>query len=250
MKKLLGTAIACLAVASLLLGAILFFAPRPSSAHATQPHAARPNVFALEHSHGRRAAGAAGLAQSSFTFSCNQPNGRRIINVTESITNDVDSGQAGNYWAYDTVNRRIQVWNIGPDMFCATVAYYSSTFQAVAGQTSPGAGGTLTGDELGSFAGGYQTTNFTAQLDISNPAVWGASGKVNSGLPINYQCDINGNCPGFVDWSSQYFTNISGFDLASWGWKYKGKDSQDSSSTGIWINASTGNSGDILDVDA
>lgn len=167
----------------------------------------------------------------------------------ERITNDVDSGEAGNYWAFDTVSRHIQVWSVAPNTYCATVTYFSSTFQAVSGQTSPGAGGTLTGDEYGSFAGGYQTTNFTAQLDINNPSIWGTAGLVNAGQPINYQCDITGNCRGYVDWSAQYFTHISGFDLLSWGWKYKGKDSQDHSSTGLWINASTGNSGDILDVD-
>ncbi|HLZ22245.1 MAG TPA: hypothetical protein VKQ30_09000 [Ktedonobacterales bacterium] len=250
MKKLLVTAISCVAIALLAAGAFLFFAPRPSSAHSAQTDTAQLSVFALEHSQGSHAGHQDGSSPSALIFSCGVPDTQKIINVTENITNDVDSGIAGNYWAFDTVSRHIQVWSLGSNTYCATISYFSSTFQAVAGQTSPGATGTLTGDEYGSFAGGYQTTNFTAQLNPSNPSVWGMAGRVNDGQPINYQCDISGNCPAYVDWSAEYFTNISGFDLAAWGWKYKGKDAQDSSSTGLWINASTGTSGDILDVDA
>ena len=208
-----------------------------------------PSLFALEHRHGTSSQTLSPASGSGFSFSCAQPDGNEIIDVTEYITNDVDSGTAGNYWAYDTVTRRIQVWNVGPDSFCATVMYTkASSFQAVAGQTSPGKTGTLTGDEYGSFHGGYVAT-FTGQLDIVAPATWPAHGKINGGQPINYQCDINANCPGYVDWSTQYFANIASFNEYAWGWIYNGRDSADHSSTGTWVNSSTGNSGDILDVD-
>lgn len=244
-----GIAVVVVAAVLIILPAALA-APRATSHHnnATAAHS-RPNIFALEHEHGTRSQSTAQTNGSGFTFSCSQPSGNKIIDVNEKVINDADSGIAGDYWAFDTVTRQIQVWNVGPDSFCATVMYTSaSTFQAVAGQTSPGATGTLTGDEYGSFHGGYVAT-FTAQMDIIAPATWPAHGKINGGLAINYQCDINGNCPGFVDWTSQYFANVANFNEYAWGWIYHGLDHADSSSTGTWVNASTGNSGDILDVD-
>ena len=184
-----------------------------------------------------------------LNFTCAQPNGNRIIDVTEKILNDADSGEAGNYWAFDNVTRQIQVWSVGPDQYCATANYEPASFQAVAGQRSPGNGGTLTGDEYGSFPGGYVSTVFTAMLDVSNPTVWPVTGKVNGGTPINYQCDITGNCPGYVDWTTKYFAGGVSLNLLEWGWVYHGKDHLDHSSTGTWYNVSTGNSGDILDHD-
>ncbi|WIG61286.1 MAG: hypothetical protein OJF49_004034 [Ktedonobacterales bacterium] len=251
MRKILAlSALPVVAVIALLVALVALpalAAPSHATTHRTSGtvHGAQPSMFAKEHPHGTKATVA---SFNNFKFSCSQPNTRRIINVTQKIINDADSGQGGNYWAFDTVTRTIQVWNIGPDTYCATVMYNGS-FQAISGQESPGTGGILTGDEYGSMHGGYVSTTFTAQLNLSNPTVWPANGKVNGGNPTDYQCDVNGNCPGFVDWSSMYFSNISGFDLSSWGWIYHGLDHADSSSTGTWVNASNGNTGDILDRD-
>ncbi|MFI5273854.1 MAG: hypothetical protein ACHQ4H_12545 [Ktedonobacterales bacterium] len=255
MKKflILGTMFTVV-IAGVLIALPALAAPA-HGAHASQRAgvtAARPNVLALEHPHSPRigASVARGIDDDNFNFSCAQPNGNRIIDVTEKITNDADSGIAGDYWGFDTVTRHIQVWNVGPNTYCATVMYGSASFQAVAGQRSPGNTGTLTGDEYGGFHGGYETTVFTAALTISAPATWPAEGKVNGGAPINYACDLNGNCPGAVDWTTKYFTNLDPtFNLAQWGWIYHGRDHVGGHSTGTWVNSMTGNSGDILDVD-
>jgi hypothetical protein len=177
-----------------------------------------------------------------FTFTCGAPSGSRVIDVTERIVNDADSGEAGNYWGYDTILRHIQVWNTGPNAYCATVIY-TGAFRAVAGQRSPGNTGVLTGDERGTFSGGYQSTHFTGNLYVSNSTNWPVRGEVHP-EPVNYKCDIQGTCPGSIDWTTKYFSTTSGFDLAVWGWKYVATDHD-----GVWINASTGNSGDILDHD-
>src|SRR5512135_2711250 len=71
------------------------------------------------------------------------PAGRLVINITETVLNDADSGEAGNYWAMDDVVRHIQVVQVAPNTFCATVKY-DGLFNTVQG-TSPGATG-MVGD--------------------------------------------------------------------------------------------------------
>src|SRR5690349_15399017 len=49
--------------------------------------------------------------------------GEPVINVEQRILNDADSGEAGNYWAYDTIERQIKVWKTSDTTFCAAVDY-------------------------------------------------------------------------------------------------------------------------------
>lgn len=171
--------------------------------------------------------------------------GDPVININEHIIHDVDSGEAGNNWAFDTINRHIQVWNVGLNNYCAVVRDLAS-FQGVAGETSPGQtvlnATSLTGNEHGIFQGGYRTTVFNGTLYVQDQVNWPLKGMVKPD-PVDYQCNIAGTCPGRIDWSGKYFKDITGYDLAWWGWIYQGQDS------GTWVNAITGNSGDILDVD-
>ena len=163
-----------------------------------------------------------------------QPVGKPVVNVVQSVVNDVDSGEGGNYWAFDNFTRRIQVWTSAVSgQYCAEVQYVGQ-FDAQAGQTSPGTGGTLDGDEDGAFEGGYRAT-ITGSLDTT-PG-WSTRGLV--GL-FDYECDINtSDCPGYVNWSEQYFDSISDFDYDWWGWIYHAGDN------GTWVNSIDGNSGDI-----
>ncbi|MBF6591497.1 MAG: hypothetical protein IVW57_13350 [Ktedonobacterales bacterium] len=233
-----GGAVAALIVALALV--LPAFAATPRALKATP----RPNVLKLERQIRPKSVSPANYSRFDFNCGTSATAANRVINVTELIINDADSGTAGNYWAYDHFTRTIQVWNIGPDLYCAAVNYDGS-FVAVGGQTSPGNTGTLTGDEHGRMLGGYQTTNFTGQLNVNDPAHWPTSGLVRP-KPVDYQCDINGNCPGAIDWTTKYFANLDPtFNLASWGWRYTAQDARD----GIWTNASSGNGGDILDVD-
>ena len=160
--------------------------------------------------------------------------GSPIVSVTQKIINTVDSGEGGNYWAFDDLNRHIQLWATNTaDEYCAVVNY-SGKFDAQAGETSPGAGGTLDGDEDGTFQGGYRAT--ITGTPLVSP-VWKTKGSVGT---TDYQCDISGVCPGAVDWVEQYFGPAYGFAFDWWGWIYHaGKH-------GTWVNSSDGNSGDIL----
>jgi hypothetical protein len=163
---------------------------------------------------------------------CNT-SGAPVINVTFKVINDADSGQSGNYWAFDSSNKSIQVWAQTDGTYCAVVKY-AGKFDAVAGQTSPGNLATpLTGKEDGTFEGGYIATIDGTLLAAPS---WKTRGNLGT---FDYQCDITGNCPGAPDWLAAYFTNVVTFDQTWWGWIYHGVRNS-------WVNSSDGNLGDVL----
>ncbi len=258
MKKSVLRIVSALAVFALLAIVLATFAAHPS-AQATGARSKPLSLFALEHQHGVTKAKP---TNGPFSYTCTGGvHGNLIINVTEKVTGDADSGQGGNYWGIDTFTRTIKVWNVGgDDSYCAVVSY-TGRFAAQSGQKSPGTtsttGGTLTGDEGGTMNGAAQFY-ITGPLNISNPAIWPLSGNINSGTVVDYGCTINPDgseqCTNYVDWIAQYFDEAkSTINEPNWGWKYVGKDQPPAPDAGradgVWVNASTGNSGDILDVD-
>jgi hypothetical protein len=171
-----------------------------------------------------------GAQLNSGSQSC--PSGTLVINVVQKVVNDADSGVGGNAWAFDDYVRQIQVVQTSSGTFCATVSYQGN-FTTNAGP-SPDNTGTVGADVVGTFQGGYVSTTFSATLTTS--PTYRKKGSIGE---FDYGCDTSFNCPGYVDWTSFYFTGISGFDLAWWGWVYH------AGNNGSWINAITGNSGDI-----
>ena len=163
--------------------------------------------------------------------------GRPVINVTEKVKNYVDSGTAGN-WAIDNYMRHIQVWQVSTNSdnipsFCALVTY-DGEFDAVAGQTGPGGTGVIGNDVDGDMEGGYRAT-FTGTLKSS--PLWPTHGSVGT---VDYGCNITGTTCSYVSWTGQYFDGVSSFAQPWWGWIYEADEH------GTWINAITGNSGNIL----
>jgi hypothetical protein len=161
--------------------------------------------------------------------------GSPVINASQKVVNTVDSGEAGNYWAFDQFSRTIQVWKTETEnTYCALVSYRGN-FSGVSGQTSPGNTGVLSGNERGPMQGGYAATIVGTLL--TNPA-WNANGGVGT---TNYQCDISGTCPGSINWVTQYFNSDYTFTYNWWGWIYRGggKDK-------AWVNSSEGNTGDVI----
>ncbi|OGM55932.1 hypothetical protein A3E46_00970 [Candidatus Woesebacteria bacterium RIFCSPHIGHO2_12_FULL_46_16] len=157
--------------------------------------------------------------------------GRPVVNVVQNVVNDADSG-LGGYWAFDKYIRHIQVWGQQDGSYCALVSYYG-TFDAQAGQPSPGNTGTLDGNEDGFMQGGYR-----AIIDgtLKSQPSWPRYGSVGT---FDYQCNLSGDCPGRVSWPDQYFESGYGFSQPWWGWIYR------SPRHGVWINSIGGNSGDI-----
>lgn len=116
--------------------------------------------------------------------------------------------------------------------YCAT-ARYNGTFDAVAGKTSPGGAYTLDGNEDGLFKGGYRAK---------------IKGQIKTGFPTTFQylgvkdygCDIDSAvCTSRYSWTDDYFEPGYSFEYKWWGWLY------DAFGHGFWINADSGNVGDI-----
>jgi hypothetical protein len=173
--------------------------------------------------------------------SCGKDLGSPVINVTQKVQNDADSGVAGNYWAFDYYTRSIKVWATSTvNTYCAIVTY-DGNFYTVPGQIGPGnipvnaLINTSTNQPVrGDMSGGRRATIVGTLL--TSP-LWSTHGSVGT---TNYKCDITGNCPGAISWAGQYF-NV-GFTNTDvwWGWKYL------AGSHGTWVNAISGNSGNIL----
>lgn len=156
--------------------------------------------------------------------------GKLVINVTHKVVNDADSG-FGGAWAFDAYNRSIQVREVAPGMYCATVDY-QGRFLTVAG-VSPSGDSTVAAGINGTMNGGYRSTVFSGTLNPS-PA-YATKGNIGT---FDYACDLAFNC-NYFSWVGTYFSSTSGFDLAWWGWTYK------AGQHGTWVNAIDQSSGDI-----
>lgn len=158
--------------------------------------------------------------------------GDPVINVTQKVKNDVDSGfgpnayfpSESNYWNVESYTRHIKVWSTGTDTWCAAVAYDGGHFNAFYKQTGPGGTGLIGSDVDGEMRGGYRATF----IGVLTPGAWVTNGNVGT---FDYNCDLHAVCPGRVDWVGQYFPGYTSFDQPWWGWIYK------AGSHGTWINA-------------
>jgi len=166
------------------------------------------------------------------------------INVTRKVENDnapfsaIDPGSGA--WAVRDFNQHIQVWQVGVvvdppptggERFCALVRYQGS-FATPGDASSPGRNDdSVTKGVDGSFEGGYLLV-FTAD-ERTSPAfkTQGHIGTFDG--PI-----------GLYDWLQYYFTNsnVTATTIPTgWGWIYHGGNN------GAWVNAISGNQGDITD---
>lgn len=161
-----------------------------------------------------------------------------VMHVNGTIANDGtmsgtwdDNYQAGNRTGtWSTISGNATYTD---STYCATLTYEGKA-NAVTGQTGPGGSGTIGADVKADMKGGYRAT-FSGTLKY--PTLWPTKGKVG---PVDYACDLLGNCPGVVSWTDQYFDGVDNFDQPWWGWIYKaGKH-------GSWLNSVDGNLGNIL----
>lgn len=155
--------------------------------------------------------------------------GKLVLNVTHKVVNDADSGFHG-YWAFDTYNRQIRVWQTGPSTYCAIVKY-EGQFKTIAGASSPGAGVLLGPSVQGTFNGGYRGIITGTFSPGSNPTRGSLGVK-------DYQCNAGGSCASLFSWLGTYFAPGYSFSYAWWGWEYKYKNQR-------WVNAIDGSAGDI-----
>src|SRR5258708_18676613 len=164
--------------------------------------------------------------------SCGTHLGNPVIDVTQKVQNDADSGVAGNYWAFDYYSRSIKVWATpAANTYCAIVTY-DGNFYTVPGQVGPGNNpvgaqiNTSTNQPVnGAFSGGRRALIVGTLLP---PPLLPTHGSIGA---TNYQCDISGNCPGAFSWPDKYFTTGYTYNDDWWGWQYL------AGSHGTWINA-------------
>lgn len=164
--------------------------------------------------------------------------GKLVVNVNYTLKNDYDSGVAGNAWANDTINRHLQIRQVGralPDsttQYCATVNDNGS-FVTFAG-VSPAGTSTVSAGINGRINGGYTTILFTGTLNPS-PA-YATHGNLGT---FDLQCIDAYNCPGAHPSFLSYFSGSPSWDYADWSWAYH------TAQNGNWLNADSGNTGDI-----
>lgn len=167
---------------------------------------------------------------------CDGASGKLVITITHTVMNDGDSGVT-RYWAYDNYNKHIQVWQVDTNTFCAVVQYEGS-FITTAGDSPENTdlGGIAAGIK-GTFEGGYKATI----IGTLNPSpLYRTRGNIGT---FDYGWDGH---PGHgahnpFSWVGTYFTSVSSFSYDWWGWVYHG------GGNGTWVNAVTGNQGDITD---
>ena len=166
-----------------------------------------------------------------------------FASATTSVSNRNDSGNHGN-WAKDTFVRSATITR----QAAATAAHCgggaikcflytgsivdSGTFRSVAGANSPEAGTVINGVVTGPFSGG-SAIEFYASSDTPD------------GSLVN---PTQANEHSTSDWAQQFFpagTHFSTARLLDWKWTYG-----PSATCETWVNAVTGDTGDIKGVNA
>jgi hypothetical protein len=115
--------------------------------------------------------------------------------VTYSVTGESVTGRDGNVWATANYGRTLLVFGVGKNSYCANWRD-TGTFTTVAGK-SPGGSGSVAAGITGTFSRTGVTTTFSARWRPNAPTT-GSLGVFASP----------------VDWTSFYFDDVSGLDLA------------------------------------
>lgn len=156
--------------------------------------------------------------------------GEVVVDVTQHITNDPDSGTFGGYWALDNFDRHIQIFQDGAN-YCAQADDNGSfTTAGASDKKSPQSGADLLQNITGTMVGGTYGTITGGTFSTSTP--------LENSIDCAVTPDICSN--GLTShWVQTYFPGgIYNYDN-NWGWTY-------TSSLGeAWVNAAAGNTGDI-----
>lgn len=139
----------------------------------------------------------------------------------------IDSNTSGTYWAYDTFHSVVQIYDLGDGVY-RLVWTDTGTFVSWAGVSPSGTG--LVGDNVTGTVIGGQTILVHGALKSELPSYLGF---------YDYGCDHDANCPGYVSWRTLMFNSVDSYVYEQWGWTYT------TCFNGTWVNADTGNIGDI-----
>ena len=187
--------------------------------------------------HGKACAGVVGSSDAR------PPQGSQlIVNALMKVVNHEDTGTVG-YWALDHYNQHIRVWQTPTGGFYAGV-FDEGHYQTFAGALSPASGVTEPSDGTGPFHGGYIET-FTGTL-LASPTepthgdigTFDFGGSKSDILLGSFGSGQTGDTSA-VDWTSFYFSSVSGASVTPWGWDYRYPKE-------VWCHTSAGSSGDIV----
>lgn len=168
--------------------------------------------------------------------------GPPVLNINRRVLNSLDSGFGDDiWWARDDYKQKVTVYPMEPGTWCV-VSSFQGRFHGLAGFDTPNDNGQLSGDEHGSFQGGYHAV-IEGELKPRTEFGWPARGFVGT---FDYACDPDASrgtfppvCPGSVDLFGQYFEADYSLAYEWWGWVYRG------GRAGTFVNASDGSEGDI-----
>ena len=139
----------------------------------------------------------------------------------------IDSNTHGTYWAYDTFYSTVTIVNKGVNLWQLT---WVDTGSFISWSSySPSGTGTIGDGVIGTISGG-QTITVNGVLKSSLPSYLGY---------YDFQCDHDANCPGYVSWRTMMFDSVTSYTYNQWAWTYV------TCGNGTWVNADTGNIGDI-----
>jgi hypothetical protein len=176
------------------------------------------------------------LSAGSASASNNSPTqcgGTQIANVVYKMVNDYDSNTHGGAWANDSITRKLKVFDTGDGTYCATVNDTGSFVTLDA--DSPSGTGTISAGIKGQMNGGY-VASITGTL--SDAPAYKTKGFLGT---FDLQCTDAATCPGTRPSFLSYFNAGASYSLDDWGWIYH------TARNGTWVNAASGNSGDITD---
>jgi hypothetical protein len=172
-----------------------------------------------------------------------------VINVKWTVINDEDSGLAG-YWALDHYARSLTVYVMHNGTYAA-FSNYKGVFVTPQGSISPGkSAATETETGFGTMVG-CKFATFNATSINSGTQLKGNLGVKNYGgttadvLKGTYASPQTGDLTAF-NWSTYYFTGVINYAEPRWSFTYTLNAIFSSAPAKVWVNALSGNSGDIL----
>ena len=191
---------------------------------------------------------------------CTDNGGELVAQIVQNVKNDDDSGIGGNAWAKDNYRRTIYVYQM-PDSnssYCA-MAIYRGTFLTYSARSPNDAVYNRAGID-GRMSGGSIIT-FTGEIKELSTKRHNTVSRVRLGT-VDYQCDGKFNCPGWYDWRTKVFEEFQQDPtFIDWGWDYRASRfvnsmeyifknhkktvNPDYCSEREWLNAKSGNEGDI-----
>lgn len=175
--------------------------------------------------------GASNAASQTLQPDSCRMDGPLVVDGTLTIRNLADFGTDGHVWALDDLTEHVQVWQIGPKLYCVrreatgTWTSFGGASPAGTGTISAGLTGTAHGVRYlkvsGRFTPSYPTNGFIGAFDA--------------------MCQQDGSCTGLEPrMGTLYFSRVNHLDF---GW-YDFVATSDGH--GTWHQSPDGDTGDIL----